>query len=57
MTNSEALARASAYIGRLEEALAEYALRFGLTERARALFNEGPFTPLGELEADAHERA
>jgi hypothetical protein len=34
------LAQAEARIARLEEALAEYALHYGLTERARALFRE-----------------
>lgn len=41
MTDTEALARADARVALLEEALAEYAARYGLTERARALFRKG----------------
>jgi hypothetical protein len=41
MIDAAAQGRTQAYIARLEEALAEYALRYGLTERARLVFQEG----------------
>ena len=44
MIDTAAQDGARAYIVRLEEALAEYALRYGLTERARVLFQEGATT-------------
>lgn len=41
MKDSATLALAEARIIRLEEALAEYAMHYGPTERTRALFREG----------------
>jgi hypothetical protein len=40
MGDAAALARMQAQIVRLEETLAEYVLRYGLTDRARELFRE-----------------
>ncbi len=40
MANADALALARAHIVRLEEALAEYVLRYGYTDRARAVLRE-----------------
>ena len=39
------------HIRRLEEALAEYSVRYGLTERARRLFQEGA-QPVGETKRE-----
>ena len=52
MTNTAARAQAEARIVLLEEALAEYAMRYGLTERARALFREGALSSRQETRAD-----
>ena len=55
MTQGAALARAKAHIAQLEEALAEYALHYGLTDRARALFREGVTMGNDQVGAEGRE--
>lgn len=56
MDAAAAVSALEKYIRRLEEALADYAARYGLTERARALLVEGPAHARGPDAAPSRRR-